>query len=114
MLLMAESRLFCYELTVGTYRLEIIAEKKDLGVVPVPVLGHSRSSLGVALSGLRRRGEGPACAGTTPLVAASSSGGRLHILDTLESSWAEGEPDRATERVSVVGNISHLATLTGV
>lgn len=59
MLLIAESRLFCYELTVGTYRLEIIAEKKEVDVVLAPVLGHSLSALGIALSRLRRGGEAP-------------------------------------------------------
>ena len=44
---------------MGTYCLEIIVEKKDVGVVPVPVLGHSLSALDIALSGLRRSGEAP-------------------------------------------------------
>lgn len=114
--LTAELRLFCYGLTVGTHRMEIVAEKKDVGAVPVPVLGHSHSALGIALSGLRRGGEAPwsnvhwnHCWWLRAAVA-----NRLHVLDTLESSWAEGDPDGATERVSIVGNISHLATLAGV
>lgn len=95
--------------------MEVIAEK-DVGVAPVPVLGHSLSALGVALSGLRRGGEAPwsdvhqNCCWW--LQAAVTN--RLHILETLGSTWAEGEPDRATEHVSIVGNISRLATLTGV
>lgn len=34
--------------------MEIVAERKDVGVVPVPLLGNSLSALGIALLGLRR------------------------------------------------------------
>lgn len=96
--------------------MEVIAGKKDVGVVPVPVLGHSLSALGVALSGLRRGGEAPwsdvhrNCRWRLRAAVAN----RLHILETLGSIWAEGEPDRATEHASIVENISRLATLTEV
>lgn len=48
MLLMIEIRLFCYKLAVGAYGLEVIVEK-DVGVLLVPVLGHSLSAPSVAL-----------------------------------------------------------------
>jgi len=111
--LMAASRVFCCRLTAGTYRLETTAEKYGVGVVPVPVLGHSLSALGAALSGLRRGGEAPWSDDRWNrrwwLRAAIAP--RLCVLDMLESSGAEGEPDGATERVSIEGNISHLAHL---
>lgn len=100
---------------MGTYCLEIIAGKKDVGVVLVPVSGHSLSALCVALSGLRGwEAPWPDVCWNCYWWLQAAVANRLHVLDTLESSWAEGEPDRTTERVSIIGNISHLASLTGV
>lgn len=76
-------------MTVGTYRLEIIAEKKELDVVPAPVLGHSLSALGFALSTLRRGGEAPwsdMCWNHCWWLRGAVTN-RLHVLDALESSW---------------------------
>lgn len=47
-LLMVEIRLFCYKPAVGAYCLEVIVEK-DVGVLLVPVLGHSLSAPSVPL-----------------------------------------------------------------
>lgn len=69
-----------------------------------------------ALLSLGRGGKAPwsdVCRNCCWWLRAAASN-RLCVLDMLESSWAEGEPDEATERMSIVGNISHLATLIGV
>lgn len=57
LLLIAANKILLKILTVGTYCLEIVAERKDVSVMPVPLLGNSLSALGITLPGLRRGGE---------------------------------------------------------
>lgn len=81
---------------MGTYHFEIIAEKKDVGVVPAPVLGHSLSALGVALSGLRRGGK---LCGLTCTVTAAGGCEQQSLTGCM--SWTCWNP--AGLRESLIG-----------